>query len=220
MISRLHVVTNDLILGAADFLSAAGEVLESGSGGLTFHLRGPGTRARTLWELAVALRPIARDRNVPIMVNDRVDLALAMQADGVHLGVRSLPIAATRRLLGPSGRVGCSVHSRAEAEEICSPEPDSLNQPDFLLAGAIFATQSHVDRASAGPGLLRVVKGVLPSVPVLGIGGITLARIPEIVDAGAYGVAVIRAVWDAPEPGVAVTQLLLGLDHAVPSSAT
>lgn len=217
MISRLHIVTDDRVLGAPDFLSNAQLAMARGAGRTTLHLRGHRTMGRILWELALALRPAATDQKVRMVVNDRVDLALAIKADGVHLGARSLPVAETRRLLGPQGLIGCSVHDGAEVERLCLGQSGVSILPDYLVAGAMFATPSHLDRPAAGVRLIRVVSGVLPSVPVLGIGGVTAERIPEVMKGGAHGVAVVRAVWDAPDAGDAVSGLLESLDRSVSS---
>ena len=218
MISRLHIVTDDRILSAPNFLANAHIAMASGAGRTTFHLRGPRTKGRTLWELALALRPAAIDHNVRMVVNDRVDLALTVKADGAHLGARSLPVIDTRRLLGQDVLIGCSVHDGAEAGRLLSGGSGPSILPDYLLAGAMFTTPSHLDRPAGGVHLMRVMSGALPSVPVLGIGGVTAERIPEILEGGAHGVAVVRAVWDAPNTGVAVSRLLESLDRSVPGS--
>lgn len=188
-----------------------------GADRITLHLRGPRTNGRRLWELGTTLLRVAKDRGTKLLVNDRVDLALALDADGAHLGGRSLPVSDTRRILGPEAVIGVSVHAASEAEDIARG-PQGTGMPDFVFAGNLFETRSHSRRAPTGVGLIRMVQSRLAGVPVLGIGGVTKARIPETVGAGAHGIAVIRAVWSAADAGSAVQELLDTLDATQPDS--
>lgn len=196
MIPRLHVVTDDRILARAGFAAAALEVLEAGGGGIALHVRGPRTSGRALYRAAAALVRPARRTGAWLVVNDRVDVALVLGINRVHLGGRSMPARVARRLLGPDARVGRSVHSAAEAG-------GDHGRIDYLFAGAVFATPSHAGIAPGGLGVVRAVAAVSPA-PVVGIGGINSGRAAEVLSAGARGVAVIRAVWDAPSPGEGV----------------
>ncbi|MCY4647884.1 MAG: thiamine phosphate synthase [Gammaproteobacteria bacterium] len=196
MIPRLHVVTDDRVLARADFAAGALEALEAGGGRIALHVRGPRTSGRTLYRAAAGLvRPAART-GAWLVVNDRVDVALALGISRVHLGGRSMPAGVARRLLGPDARVGRSVHSAAGAG-------GDHGRIDYLFAGAVFATPSHAGMAPGGLGVVRTVAAA-SSAPVVGIGGITAGRAAQVLSAGARGVAVIRAVWDAPSPGYGV----------------
>ena len=196
MIPRLHVVTDDRVLSRADFAAGALEALEAGGGRLALHVRGPRTSGRALYRAAAGLvRPAART-GAWLVVNDRVDVALALGISRVHLGGRSMPAGVARRLLGPDARVGRSVHSAAGAG-------GDHGRIDYLFAGAVFATPSHAGMAPGGLGVVRTVTAA-SSAPVVGIGGITAGRAAQVLSAGARGVAVIRAVWDAPSPGYGV----------------
>lgn len=196
-IPRLHVVTDDAILTRPDFLVKARGVVEAGGELLALHLRGPGTSGRALYRLARQLAFVARRQGTLLLVNDRVDVALALGLPGVHLGQRSLPPAVARRLLGQGAVVGVSVHGVEEARDV----PEEI--ADFLLAGTIFATSSHPDREVAGVGLLGEVAAV-SGLPLVAVGGITPPRVREVVVAGAYGVAVRGGVWEEPDPAAAV----------------
>ncbi len=213
MIPRLHLVTDDRVLSAAGFTSAAGAALTAGAGRVAFHLRGPRNSGRRLWEAAKALRSVTADLGVPLIVNDRVDLALVIPSAGAHLGSRSLPPAVARSLLGRSALIGHSVHSVAEATQICS-EPDA--SLDYLIAGSLYSTASHPDRAPMGPELLHALRSALPDIPLVGIGGVTSDRIPDVLAAGGHGVAVIGAVWRAADPAEAVRELLEAIDRSIP----
>lgn len=196
----LHAVTDDAVLARADFGETARRVLEAGGPRLALHLRGPRTGGRALHGLAAALLPAARGAGALLLVNDRADVALAAGADGVRLGARGIRPEDARRLLGAEAWIGASVHTRGEAEEAAA------GGADFLVVGTLYATPSHPGREGAGPAHLAALADV--GLPRVGIGGITPARAPEVRAAGAHGVAVLRGVWDAPDPARAVEQYL------------
>ena len=214
VIPRVHIVTDDRVLAGADFPEAAAAVIAEGAGRIAFHLRGPRSGGRRLEELAGLLLPAARTHGVPLLLNDRVDLALAVRADGVHLGLRSLPLSDARRLLPVGALVGCSVHSTGEAE---AWGVGGKAAPDFFFTGPVFPTRSHPGAEAAGPGLIAAVRAVRPRTAQLGIGGVTPARAPVVRAAGAHGVAVIRAVWEAGDPARAVAALLRAASGARPA---
>ncbi len=193
MIPRLHLVTDDRILARADFLPKAERLIFAGGEALAFHLRGPNSHGAELYRLAHELRPLTARANTSFLVNDRVDLALALEADGVHLGRRSLLPSVARSLLGEGALVGASVHGVSEAGEAVG------DGADFLFVGTIFPTPSHPGIDGVGPGLIREVRSTV-SVPLVAIGGITLDTVGELLEAGAYGVAVMSGIWDAEEP--------------------
>lgn len=199
-IPPLHVVTDDGVLARPEFAARARDVLAAGGRDLALHLRGPRTGGRLLYELAADLASPAGEAGALLLVNDRVDVALAAGADGVHLGARGMRPRDARALLGEGRVVGLSVHAAAEAEGLRPGEVD------FLLVGTLYATPSHPGREGAGPGVLRDFAGT--GVPLVGIGGVTPERVGEVLRAGARGVAVLRAVWSAPDPAEAVRRFL------------
>jgi thiamine-phosphate diphosphorylase len=147
---------------------------------------------------------LIRDAGSVLIVNDRVDLALGCGAAGVQLGGSSFPIAVARRLVGAERWIGASVHSVPEAAAAAA------EGADFLLAGTLYATDSHPGFAGSGTGWLRSAGAV--GLPVIGIGGITPSRISEVLEAGAYGVAVIRGIWAADRPLEALRDYLTLLE--------
>jgi thiamine-phosphate pyrophosphorylase len=165
-------------------------------------LREKDLATRDLYDLAGKLLAMTRGAGAALLVNDRVDVAMALSADGVHLTRRSLPPTEARGLLGPEKLIGISCHSLAEVQEA---EDGGV---DFVVLGPIFDTPS---KAPFGPPLttsvLRRVRSIT-SLPVMAIGGINSARVPEVMAAGASGVSVISAVMAASDPGAAATELL------------
>ncbi len=206
MIPRLHVVTDDRVLARSDFRRRAREVLEAGGPNLALHLRGPETAGRVVFEYCADLEGPARSAGALLMVNDRVDVALACGLPGAHLPGRGMPTRDARALLGREVVLGRSVHDvdearRAEAEGV-----------DLLLLGTIFSTASHPERPGAGVDLVGRVR-TRTRVPLVAIGGIDETRVGPVREAGGDGVAVLRAVWDRSRVGRAVVGLLEALDE-------
>ena len=197
MIPRLHLVTDDEVLHREGFLSQAAEVLEVGGGEVALHLRGPRTEGRVLFSLALALLEPARRFGGVLLANDRVDLALALDLRGAHLGQRSIPVEVARDLLGADRWLGLSVHNKPEAKE------GEEGGADYLLVGTIYPTPSHTHTEPGGIARILEIRHV-SSLPLLAIGGVTPGRIEEILSAGAHGVAVRGGVWDHEDPGAAV----------------
>lgn len=193
----LHVVTDDAVLRRPDFGPSAQRVLARGGEDLALHLRGPETTGAALFRLARELAPAARGSGAVLVVNDRVDVARILELPGVHLGERSIPVDAARRIVGPGVLVGRSVH---DPEAAASPEAVGA---DYLFVGTIFPSASHPGRPGAGPERIRSVADVT-DLPVYGIGGIDPDRVAPVLDAGARGVAVLSGVWDADDPPDAV----------------
>ncbi len=149
-------------------------------------LRAKHLPARRAWELAVALRELTRAAGVRFAVNDRPDLAAAVEADVLHLGQDDMPVAAARRLF--KGVIGLSTHNPAQVRA-------ANEQPvDYIGFGPVFATatKENPDPVTGLDGLREVVAA--SRVPVVAIGGITLARVADVLHAGAASVAVISAL--------------------------
>jgi thiamine-phosphate pyrophosphorylase len=154
-----------------------------------------------LWPLAERLRARCREAGVTFVVNDRVDLALAVGAAGVHLGQDDLPPRAARPLLHGGMLLGLSTHSLAQAEAA------QAAGADYVAVGSMFPTATKPDFALVGPGLLRAIRPRV-RVPLVGIGGVTPENVGEVIRAGADGVAVISAVCAAPDPEAATRRFL------------
>jgi thiamine-phosphate pyrophosphorylase len=153
-----------------------------------------------LYKLGCCLRRMTSEANALLVVNDRVDVAEAIGADGVHLGATSLPIPVARSLIGDR-LVGRSVHDASEADNA------ARNGADYLIAGTIFPSATHPGQPGAGVGLLEEVTAMV-TLPVLAIGGITIESAAQVIAAGASGVAIIRAVLADPDPERASRRLV------------
>jgi thiamine-phosphate diphosphorylase len=154
-----------------------------------------------LLPLAERLRARCAADGVTFIVNDRVDLALAVGADGVHLGQDDLPARVARPLLRPGMILGISTHDVGQARAALA------DGADYIAVGSMFATPTKADFQMVGPGLIRKLRAEVP-VPLVGIGGITHDNVQEVIRAGADGVAVISAVGTARDPQAACERFL------------
>lgn len=159
-----------------------------------------GTARRAL-EIALALRSVTRESGALLLVNDRLDLALAAGADGVHLGQDDLPVATARAILGPDALIGLSITDPAQLEAA------DVRDADYLGVGAVFPTSSKADARDTGLELLAAARAAVV-LPIVAIGGITVHNAAAAVQAGADVLAVISAIAGAPDPGAAARRLL------------
>ena len=162
-------------------------------------LREKNLPGRALLDLACRIGAIVKP-NAALVINERVDVALAYGADGVQLAEEGLPISAVRQLVGPGVLIGRSVHS---AEGAAQAEAEGA---DFLIAGTIFSTGTHPEAQAAGVGLLAQIASRV-EIPFLGIGGITCRNVTQVMEAGASGAAVISAITAAQHPEQAALDL-------------
>ncbi len=170
------------------------------SGGVDIvQLREKDMPAGQLLELALRIRDITASR-AGLFVNDRIDVALACDADGVQLGERGIPVEAARDLVGGDLLIGRSVHGFESAIDA------SRAGADLLVFGAVFATASHPGQAPNGVGPLEEISRHV-TAPVLGIGGIAPGNVGEVLEAGASGAAVITAITESPDPREAARAL-------------
>lgn len=181
----LYVVTDRGLSRGLDHLEVARRAVEGGAD--VIQLRDKNLTAAELYDLATNMRAVVHGAGRLLIVNDRLDIALAAGADGVHLGQDDLPVAAARRL-APGLVIGASVSSVPEAVRA---ERDGA---DYVAVSPLFDTRSK-DDAGPGRGLdaLRSIRRAV-TVPVIGIGGIGPAQVAEVIAAGADGIAVISAV--------------------------
>jgi thiamine-phosphate pyrophosphorylase len=168
-------------------------------------LREKDLSAAELYPLALELRQLTREFSAKLLINDRIDLALAVAADGVHLGHHSLPIAVARKLLGDQRLIGVSTHHPDEVRRA------AMAGADFVTFGPVYATPSKLPY---GPPLgLDSLTAVCAhaSLPVFALGGVTNERLPELRAAGCTHIALIGAILQAIDPETATRDLLQGL---------
>jgi thiamine-phosphate pyrophosphorylase len=187
---RLYPITDARLSG----LPHAEQVARLSAGGATFiQLREKHLSPRDFYNAAEQALAVARERGVSLIINDRADIALALGADGVHLGQDDLPPMAARELLGEKAIIGFSTHNVEQAKE-------AARLPvDYIAIGPIFHTSSK-ENPDAAIGLegLRRVRQAVGSVSLVAIGGITLGTAPRVLAAGADAVAVISLLLKEP----------------------
>lgn len=180
-------------------------------GGLrAVQLREKDLAAGQLFELAVELRQLTRQYGAKLLINDRIDVALAVAADGVHLGKAGLPVPEARRMLGSERLIGYSAHSADEALQA------QLAGADFVTLGPVYHTPSKAQYGEPlGLSVLSEAARVV-TIPVFALGGVKHASVAEVLSAGAHGVALISAIMAAPNPRAETESLLQTITrHAV-----
>lgn len=197
---RYYLVTDSRAGGVADLVQRCDAAL---AGGMTaVQLRSKGWTDRDLLTAAELLREVCSQREALFIVNDRVDIALAVGADGVHLGTGDVPVLVARRLLGPEVLIGYS----PETEE--DRQAAEVAGADYLGVGPVYGTATKADAGAAiGVGGLRRVVEASP-LPVVGIGGIDIERAGAVLASGAVGVAIVSAVFLADDPAEAAGRLV------------
>lgn len=202
-LSGLYVITEPAL---RDPIESAQLVLEGGA--RIVQLRAKQATTRQLVQIGQALRELTRQYNALLIVNDRLDVALAVGADGVHLGQDDLPVPLARRIAGDALLIGVSAETLDEARQA---EQEGAN---YLGVGPMFATTTKPDAGlPVGPERLRAIKQAV-SIPVFGIGGITLENASAVLQAGADGICVISAILAAPDPREATRQFVALLNSA------
>ena len=188
---RLYVILDRATLGVRDLREVAFGAIRGGADAI--QLRDKSASPVTLLERARGLLPITQAGRVPLIINDHVEVALASGADGVHLGQDDLTINEARKRLGPDRLIGQSTHSLEQAIRA------DLDGADYLALGPIYPTPTKPDYESVGLELIWEVKKRV-SIPIVCIGGIDHATLPEVIKSGATCVAVVRAVCAAADP--------------------
>jgi thiamine-phosphate pyrophosphorylase len=187
----VYVILDPSALGPRTLVEALNQAVAGGA--RLFQYRDKSATGREAYRRASELRRTTKDAGALLLVNDRCDLALAVDADGVHLGQNDLPVSRARALMGTDKIIGLSTHTPSQVIE-AAPQG-----ADYLGFGPIFATGTKPDHEPV-VGLEGVAEiRRLTSLPVFGIGGVTLESADAVIRAGANGIAVIAAVWRSPD---------------------
>lgn len=195
---RLYAVTDRSWLAGR---TLAGQVAEALAGGATFvQLREKGVPPAALLADAKEIGALCRAAGVPFVVNDSVETALAAGADGVHVGQKDMAAARARALLGPDKILGVTAHSVAEALQA------QADGADYLGVGAAFATHTKADTVPITPEIIRAITAAV-HIPVVAIGGVNADNMGRLAGCGLAGVAVVSALFAAPDVRAAAARL-------------
>lgn len=205
---RAYLVTQASLSEGRSTLEIVRSAIEGGIDAV--QLREKETSARSRYELGLELRELTAEADVDLIVNDRVDIARAIDADGVHVGQTDLPVTVARELLGPEAVVGCSAST---VEEAVQAEADGA---DYLGVGSVYGTTSKnvpADEEGIGPERIAAIADAV-SIPIVGIGGITADNAGPVAEAGAAGVAVVSDITAADDPTAATEELVSAVETA------
>jgi len=202
----LYLVTDPPLGGDRGLLEVVAAAVQ---GGVTLvQLRDKEADSRALLEQACALNALLEPSGVPLLINDRVDVALAAGAAGCHVGQTDLPVEAARALLGPEAILGTSLDA---VEQARAADPEYL---DYVAYGPFAATATKGDAGPpVGAGGLAAVRA-LTALPLVAIGGVSEANLGDAIAAGADGVAVVSAIMAAPDPAAASRRLREAIEAA------
>ena len=203
---RLYLCTDRVLALGRPIVEAVEAAID---GGVTMvQLREKDASSREFYEIALAVRRLTKSRGIPLVINDRLDIALAVNADGLHIGQSDLPLEAIRRIAGNRLFVGISAGTVEEA--LAAQEGGA----EYLGAGAVYPTGSKADAGDAiGIEGLRAILGAV-RIPVVGIGGLGPANAACVMRTGAAGIAVISAILSQPDIKAASAALRRTIDGA------
>ncbi|MDD2898270.1 MAG: thiamine phosphate synthase [Desulfuromonadaceae bacterium] len=202
---RLYLITDRHQTAGRSLTDVVKQALEGGV--KVVQLREKDLSGAELYRLAIELRRLTNEFNAHLLINDRADIALAVDADGVHVGTGSQPVVAVRKVLGRHKIIGYSAHGILEAERA---EADGA---DFVTFGPVYHTPS---KALFGEpcGVKKLADAARNlDIPVIGLGGISLATVTETLSANVQGIAVISAILTAPDPYAATVSLLKKIEE-------
>ena len=204
-IGRLHVLTDTELQSRFSHVELARMAIQGGADTIQFRQKSGATRE--MIKICREMKRLCEDADVAFIVNDRVDVAIASNADGVHLGQDDFPIPLARKYLGETRIIGGSAVTLEEAQECFS------EKADYIGFGPVYPTTSKDDAGPVtGIKLLNEVVDAI-SIPIIAIGGITVENTPEVIRAGAQGIAVISAVCCQENPEQATRELVQALEQ-------
>lgn len=205
--SKIYYITPGEVTDSAELIRLARLVIRAGVGVIQY--RAKSASARCMYREVEALLSLTRPAEIPLIVNDAVDVALATGADGVHVGEEDLPVNVVRRLMGPNAIVGASADHPEAAKKA---ERDGAT---YVACGAVFLSPTKQDKPVIGPAGVAAVQRAV-SLPVCAIGGINAENIYQLQEVNPALVAVISAINAAEDPGAAAQHLVKASLEALP----
>lgn len=194
----LYLVTDALNYSETEFLRIIDEACQ---GGVDFvQLREKELTSLQYFQRAYAVKQITDKYQIPLLIDDRLDIAQAVKAAGVHLGQKDLPVEAARQILGSDAIIGATTKTLEQARSAVE------QGADYLGVGAIFPTTTHVETVRTSVDTLKAIKQIV-DIPVYAIGGLNAANVETVKPAGIDGVAVVSAIMKANDPLTAAQRL-------------
>lgn len=202
---KLYLVTDPVLHGGRGVFATCEEALAAG---VRFvQLRDKKASTRSLYDSALALRNLCKKNSSYFVVNDRIDVAMATGADGVHLGQSDMPADTARSIMGPEAIIGVSVRTVKEAQKALE------DGADYIAANLVFSTETKKDvKEPLGLDMVSILSEA-SSLPLIAIGGINPENTALVINAGCAGVAVVTAVMNADSPALQVEKFLKILNH-------
>ncbi len=196
----LYLCTDRHTNGKLDFLQTIEQALQGGCS--VVQLREKECATREFYQQAADVKALTDQYNIPLIINDRIDVCMAVNADGVHLGQEDMPVKEARKILGDEKIIGVSAHNLEEALQAWK------EGADYLGVGAIFGTKTKKNTVDTSVEILREICLQVP-IPVVAIGGISIENVVQLKHTGIDGVAVVSAIMAAAEPKRAAAELLI-----------
>jgi thiamine-phosphate pyrophosphorylase len=196
----VYLITDPVLVGVRGVLETVEAAIAGGA--TMIQLRDPEAKTRPLVEEARAILALTRAADIPFIVNDRIDVALATGADGVHVGQADMTVADARKLIGPEPLLGLSITSEADLDV------SDLDGVDYLGVGPVFQTSTKPDAAPPiNVGGLEAI-ATRTRIPIVAIGGLHAGNAADAIAAGASGIAIVSAICAAPDPEAATRELV------------
>ncbi len=206
---ELYIVTDRILSLGRPLTEIVRAAVEGGA--TMVQLREKECDTRQFIELGRTIHALTQAAGIPLIINDRADIALAVGAEGLHIGQHDMAYADARRIMGQEAIIGLSVENEEQAQECLS-----FDGLDYIGASPVFSTPTKTDTAPALglDGLRNIRHRVGPEMPVVAIGGINLSNIRDVIRAGADGAAVVSAICSAASPAGATAELLSAVKEA------
>jgi thiamine-phosphate pyrophosphorylase len=194
----LYIVTDRSLMSSKTLENAVTDAIAGGA--TVIQLREKDVSSREFYELALRIHHITEKAGVPLIINDRIDIALAVNAEGVHIGQSDLPCGIVRKIIGPDRILGVSASNLNDAKAAWA------EGADYLGVGAMFATDTKSDANITSLGELAAIRKAV-DLPIVAIGGINASTIPHFAGSGIDGIAVVSAVIAAPDVSQAACEI-------------